>query len=199
MHNYDPGVSLRTRVEKVLGRISLFAIVLVWPALSVGQVVPAAKGGNARLLVGGEYSYFKTDFPSTVHMHGIGAYADFNATPRIGVEGEARFIDFGDFHGENEKTYMIGPKIYLRPFGKIKPYGKFLLGRGSIQYPFSIGSGSYFAYAPGGGVDYRVNRNWYLRVDYEYQFWPSAPGIPGEPNNGLTPNGISGGISYRIF
>lgn len=199
MHNYQPGVSLRTRVKKVLGKFSLLVLVALSPALLLGQVVPAAKGGDARLLVGGEYSYFKTDFPSTVHMQGIGAFADFNATPRLGLEGEARFIYFDDFHGENETTYMIGPKVYLFPFWRIKPYGKFLLGRGSIQYPFSIGKGSYFAYAPGVGVDYRARRNWYFKVDYEFQFWPSAPGIPGEPSNGLTPSGISGGIAYRIF
>jgi hypothetical protein len=35
-------------------------------------------------------------------------------------------------------------------------------------------------------------------VDYEYQFWPSAPG-GGLPTHGLTPNGFSFGASYRIF
>jgi opacity protein-like surface antigen len=191
--------SLSLRIEKVFRRFSLLTVFLLAPLLLQGQVGPAARGGNARLLAGGQYSYFHTDFPSTVWMHGIGGYANFFVTPRYGAEGEARFIYFGDFHGEHEKNYLIGPKVYLRPFGKIKPYGKFLIGRGSIQYPFQIGSGSYFAYALGGGIDYRLRRNWYFRADYELQFWPSAPGIPGEPSNGLTPHGVSGGLAYRIF
>lgn len=188
-----------SRIDKVLEKLVLLAILFLCPALAVGQVGPAARGGNARLLAGGEYSYFKTDFPSTVHMQGIGAFVDFNATPRIGVEGQARFINFQSYNGENETTYLIGPKIYLRPYSRIKPFGKILVGRASIQYPFNIGKGSYFAYAPGGGIDYRATRNWYFRAEYEFQFWPSAPGIPGQPSNGLKPNGVSAGIAYRIF
>jgi opacity protein-like surface antigen len=192
-------MSLSSRIEKVLRKFSLLAILLLSPVLFHGQVGPAARGGNARLLAGGQYSYFHTDFPSTVDMHGIGAYANFFFTPRFGAEGELRFIYFGDFHGENQKNYLIGPKVYIRPFGRIKPYAKFLIGLGSIRYPFNIGSGTYFAYAPGGGIDYRVFHDWYFRADYEFQFWPSAPGIPGEPNNGLTPRGVSGGLAYRFF
>lgn len=187
------------RIRQVLGKLPFVLAVMLCASSLMAQVVPAAKGGDTRFLVGGEYYYFKTDFPSTVKMHGIGAFADYHFSPRFAVEGEARFLNFGSFHGENEKTYLVGPKIYLRPYARLKPYGKFLFGHASIQYPFSIGKGSYFAYAPGGGIDYRVQRNWYFRAEYEYQFWPSAPGISGQPSNELKPNGLSVGFAYRLF
>jgi opacity protein-like surface antigen len=199
MHDYKIAVRLCLRIENVFERLCLIAMILLSPSMLLAQVIPSARGGDSRLLVGGEYSYFKTDFPSTVHMQGLGAFADFHFTPRLGVEGETRFLYFDSFHGENEKSYLIGPKIYLRPYSRLRPFGKFLFGQGSIKYPFSIGSGSYFAYASGGGIDYRVKHNWFVRAEYEYQFWPSAPGISGQTSKGLKPNGVSIGIAYQLF
>ena len=51
--------------------------------------------------------------------------------------------------------------------------------------------------APGGGVDFRLNRRIHLRLaDFEYQFWPQAA-------YGTTPAfssiGVSSGIRVRIF
>jgi hypothetical protein len=38
-----------------------------------------------------------------------------------------------------------------------------------------------------------------LRAEYEYQLWPSAPGVGGEPSNGMKPNGFSVGFAYKPF
>jgi hypothetical protein len=51
-------------------------------------------------------------------------------------------------------------------------------------------------------VEYRLARRWTVRADYEYQIWPSAPGAEityPNPSHGMTPNGFSGGIAYRLF
>jgi len=53
--------------------------------------------------------------------------------------------------------------------------------------------------APGGGLDYALNRRWKVRADYEFQIWPSAVGIPGIQTGSVHPNGVSVGISYRLF
>jgi hypothetical protein len=77
--------------------------------------------------------------------------------------------------------------------------GKLLFGAGRMTFPFSIGQGSYFVQEPGGGVDYILSHHWRVRADYEYQIWPSAPHVIGEPNpSPLHPNGVSLGIAYRI-
>lgn len=195
------GLNLRFRLrgEQVLRKFWIAAILCLSPAFLLGQVVPAARGGNTGIWVGAEYSNFHADFGGNTRLQGVGGLVDLNYTPRIGLAGEARFLSFGDFHGETEKNYLIGPKVYLRPYSRIKPYAKLLVGLGQIQYPFNIGSGTYFALAPGGGIDYRLRMRWRIRGDYEYQMWPKAPGIANEPSHGLTPNGFSVGVLYRLF
>jgi opacity protein-like surface antigen len=76
---------------------------------------------------------------------------------------------------------------------------KGLIGMGVIEFPNHLAYGRYFAFAPGGGVDFNVNPRWRLRADYEYQFWPQAPGIPGISSGMMNPNGVSVGFTYRVF
>jgi hypothetical protein len=84
-------------------------------------------------------------------------------------------------------------------------------GAGLITTPYypAAGSlkGSFFAYAPGGTVEYRLTHQLSLRGDYEFQFWPSFVGPPTfnssgvlvEHNHGLTPNGLSVGATWRFL
>ena len=133
-----------------------------------------------------------------MRLSGAGVYVDWNLFGRLGAEGEARFLRFNqskDFHSDH---YLVGPR-YSMHYRKFRPYVKFLMGAGEINYPYDLAHGGYFSMAPGAGVDYRINRHFTARADYEYQFWPTAPGLPGAPSSGLTPNGFSVGIGYRIF
>jgi hypothetical protein len=41
----------------------------------------------------------------------------------------------------------------------------------------ALDPGTYFAFAPGGLFEYRLNRRLFLRGDYEYHFWPAFKGI----------------------
>ena len=172
---------------------------LLSPARVSSQVVPSAYGSNRNIWAGAEYSNFLPDFGRPQRLTGIGAYVDLNMTPRWGVEGEARFLLFNGFAGEAQDNYLIGPRITLLHRGKFRPYAKVLVGIGQDDFPFTIGTGRYLALAPGGGVDYRLSRRIALRAEYEYQFLPSAPGVAGEPSNGMKPNGFSGGFAYRLF
>lgn len=163
------------------------------------QVVPAASGSSSNIWAGAEYSNFLPDFGPSQRIAGIGAYADWNVTPRLGVEAEVRFLRFGGFSGESQDNYFAGPRITLFHHGKLVPYAKVLVGIAQNDFPFKIGTGRYLAYAPGGGLDYRLSHRVALRAEYEYQLWPSAPGVSGEPSNGMKPNGFSAGFAYRLF
>jgi hypothetical protein len=48
-------------------------------------------------------------------------------------------------------------------------------------------------------LEYGITKKLVVRGDYEYQWWPSFSGIAGLPNNGLTPNGLSLGVKYRLI
>jgi hypothetical protein len=163
------------------------------------QVAPSAVGGNATLWVGGEGSSFNPAYDSVNRLEGPGAFVDFNFTRKLGIEGEARWLHFNGDGGETQSDYLGGVKYRLYRFHKFSLNAKFLLGGVWINYPLNIGTGSYFAYAPGGYIDYRLSRHLAIRGDYEYQILPSAPGFPGEPSNGLKPSGFTVGIAYRLL
>jgi opacity protein-like surface antigen len=175
----------------------LVALFLLTASLAAAQAVPDAEKGRASLWAGAGYSRFQPDFgPNT--MGGVTAFTSLNLG-RWGVEAKARFLRFSSFHGETQSHYLAGPRYFLFPMGRLRPFAGILVGVGSIHYPFQIGNGSYFSYAPYGGAEFRLTRRVALRAEYEYQFWRSAPGIPGEPSHGLTPNGFTVGASWRLF
>lgn len=126
---------------------------------------------------------------------------DCNLTARFAAEAEARFSGLLGSQDDNEaqKDYLIGPSARVYHWQRFQANAKFLLGGVWIAFPDAIATASYLAYVPGGNITYRIDRRWSARIDYEYQFLPSAPGIPWQANNGLTPNGWSFGLAYKLF
>ena len=114
------------------------------------QVVPAAYGPADTLWVGAEYSNIDASFPyqSGDRLAGVGAFADFNVRAHLGLEGDARFMQFGGYQAETERTLLGGPRYRFNWFGKFQPYAQGLIGVATIQYPFKIGQGEL----PGGGA-----------------------------------------------
>lgn len=185
-------------IRKLLG-----VALLLFPISIFAQVATATQGGGLSLSAGAEYSNFQPDWGPN-RMGGIAAFADADHIifRNLGAEGEARWLIFNEFQGEHESNYLIGPRYRVIRFHRLSAYAKFLMGGGLITYPDKIGSGSYFAYTPGATGEYRLSRRFSARVDYEYQFWPSAPGLVftfPNPSHGLNPHGFSAGVSYRIF
>ncbi len=175
-------------------------LVLQWPpeVHLRAQAVPSASSRRLVVWAGGEYSNFQTGFDGD-RIGGLGVYVDFDRTAHWGAEAEARWSHLEDIQGQSVSNYLIGIR-YRRPLehGTIVPYAKLLAGAGVMNYPSNIGHGSYFAFAPGAGVDFRITSRFSVRTEYEYQRWPAAPGFPGYPSHGLSPNGVSIGFAWRI-
>ena len=186
-------------VIKTIRKVFVFGLFL--SAASVfAQVASSVTGGEAVLIGGGEVSGFKPDY-GNAYLLGLGATFDFNFTPKIGMVGEARWLHFHNSEDGDEKQsdYLVGAKYRVWRYKKLDFDAKFLIGGVWITFPLDIGTGSYFAYAPGGFVDYRFSRRWSARGGYEYQILPSAPNIPGQPSHGLQPHGWTAGIEYTIL
>jgi opacity protein-like surface antigen len=164
-----------------------------------GQVAPSATGGAATVWVGGEFSSFNTDYDARTRIVGPGIFGDFNLTPKLGIEGEARWMHWNGTEDQTQSDYLGGVKYRIFKIQKLSIYAKIMVGGVWVRFPDDIGTGSYFAFAPGAIGEYRLTRRLAVRGDYEYQFLPSAPGFPGEPSNGLTPNGFSVGVAYRLL
>ena len=172
---------------------------LLGPAVAFSQVAPSVKGGESTLWVGAEGSTFNPDYDDRSRLVGIGVLVDYNLKPKYGAEFEARWLKWKGDGDQKQSDYLGGVRYRFWQYHRFGFNAKFLLGGVWIDYPFEQGSGSYFAYAPGAFVDYRVSRRFSVRGDYEYQILPSAPGFPGLPSHGLSPNGFSAGITYRVL
>ncbi len=189
--------------------IYVVAVCCLLPVPLVSQSHPSAEGGPGSIRVGVSFSTFNPDYgcssnsPLTCWQNHVMGFAPYLATrpilfDRIGAEGQARFLVWHGPTGLTETSYMAGPDVRAARFGALSLSAKLLLGVGRFSVPApQIGTGSYFAYAPGGVADYRMARRVTARIDYEYQRWPSFSGLNGK--HGLTPNGLSVGISYAIF
>jgi opacity protein-like surface antigen len=190
----------------------LFLVGLALSAFSAAraQVAPSVVGSETHLWAGAEYSRFLSDYhvsPLTpgaagngnYQLKGVTFFANLGIHGRFSLEGEARLLTFDKPFGETEKAFLIGPSARLYRRGRLSLNAKFLGGAGLINFPFDLGYGSYFAFAPAGNVEYRLTRHFKARAEYEYVFQPSAPGLPNQPSNGVNPHGFNVGIAYRIF
>ena len=170
------------------------------------QVAESATGAPPHLWAGVEGSTFNPDYNKVGgRLDGVGFYGDYDLAHHLGVEAEIRLLDLKIVAGQTQKTFLIGPRINAYRYNKFTFYAKALGGVGLIDYPYatgttvSIGYGSYFTFALGGGAEYQLRPRLKIRGEYEWEDYPTAPGFQGQPSNGLTPTGYSGGISYRIF
>jgi hypothetical protein len=185
-------------VNRTIKNLRLSSLVILALLLPAGRVLHAqakatATGLGSLLSVGGEGSIFQMDYGKR-YVEGFAGYADINPTWRYGAEAEVRFSRFGTNESVYETTYLVGPRVVVSPRqGKLRPYAKFLIGLGHINYPFTYATGNYLTYAPGAGVDYVVNDRWIVRaVDFEYQDWPKFT------YGALHPYGVSVGIAFRL-
>jgi len=176
-------------------------VVLFAPFISLhAQVVPSANGRTLALSAGGLGSIFQPDYAglevaqtSPNRLYGAGAYVDARFSRWMQLEGEFRWMRFNQYYwepsaGNGENVYLVGPRIPIRNFRKVTPYGKVLIGAGNGSFL----TGTSFVVDYGGGLDYQLSRHLTVRaVDFEYQQWFVTPT--------LWPYGGSVGISYKIF
>jgi hypothetical protein len=159
---------------------------------ALAQALPTASGPGAYLIVGGTFSDFQADYGQRT-ITGAGIYADANLIWRLGMEGEARRMDYPDGSGRRQSTLLAGARWSFRAKGFV-PYVKLLAGGGRFDFPYGYGTGDYFVVAPGAGVDLRLGQRVRLRLmDFEYQVWP------GFTYGSIHPYGVSAGISYQIL
>jgi hypothetical protein len=129
---------------------------------------------------------------------GVAAFADYNhIIGRVGLEGEGRWLNWHS-NNLNQSNYLAGPRVLVFSGRRMSANVKFLAGGAFIHYPWPHSHTDFWsAYVPGGTVGYRVSPRFLVRADYEYQMWPGYVGVKGQ--HGLTPNGFTVGVSYRLF
>ncbi|MGA9425696.1 MAG: hypothetical protein WBV33_11520, partial [Terracidiphilus sp.] len=116
------------------------------------------------------------------------------------LEVEARDISLNHSSSQpsNFRQDTVGGGIiYSWPhYARLRPYGKFLMSYGSIDFLTPLfptyTHDTRTVLAPGLGFDYRVYGPLLVRVDYEYQFWQQL--FSGT----LEPQGFTVGAAYAF-
>ncbi len=168
---------------------------------AVSQVVPAGRTGKGPpLSVGVAYSNYNTDWSG--RLSGATVWADWNfyKLPPLwdgfGIEIEGRDLNFGRTGGDPKLRMdtFEGGLIYTTHFyRRFHPYAKFLFGDGSIDFTVSpnYSHDTRSMYVPSAGADTRFYENLWLRVNYEYQFWPDFFN-----HHAFNPHGWDVGVAY---
>ncbi len=115
----------------------------------------------------------------------------------FGLEVEGRSHLNIDRTGGDPKLRMDtleGGVIYTTHFyRRFHPYMKFLVGDGSIDFTVApnYSHDTREMYVPGVGADTRFYKSFWLRANYEYQFWPHFFN-----HRALIPSGVDIGVAY---
>jgi opacity protein-like surface antigen len=129
---------------------------------------------------GGGYSYINTSVPSQnrIAMNGVSLTGNADFTRRFGVAadfGYARNFDVYGGHSADLLTYMAGPAFYPWRMRRLNVYTHLLLG-GARETGVNLNSDrhvllgyvNHFAWAFGGGLQYRVTHSLSLRIGADY-------------------------------
>jgi Outer membrane protein beta-barrel domain len=203
-------------------RLSLAALFVsaVMPGFS--QVVPAATQKTWPIEIGGGLSYFGThiinhEFPTVDYksfdgnLLGPAAWLDFNLPhmPQriygLGIEMEGRMLSWDNSGTDpllKEKTGQGGVIYKWHHYHNLRPYGKFLMGFGSIDFQGTYPGCKHDCNHDtdkfldmGGGAEYRVRGDLWVRGDYEYELWTGF----GQPaNKTVYPKGFTVGVTYDM-
>jgi len=173
----------------------LLAVCLSMAPLARAQVVPAADQGGLSLSAGGTASGYYLNYGEQ-KLLGVTAFVDADTRRNLSAEAEVRQLQFHNTTGITATTYLAGGR-YFRNVARFQIYAKFLAGFGHANLEFGLAQANSLVIAPGGGVDFMLNRRVHLRLaDFEYQRWPQA--VYG-PTPSLASTGVSTGIRFRIF
>ena len=116
------------------------------------------------------------------NLHGWEASFEGKVLPLVGIVGDVSghygsqsFVEVTPNGPQNinvtghEQEYLFGPRLSV-PVGKFTPFAELMVGAAHIHTGGTLPSPSNtsFAYAVGGGLDYRIFRPIALRVEGDY-------------------------------
>lgn len=194
MNNFFPvracGSFRIPRAPSLCGLAVLVFVCLAAPDAARAQASESANAGHGLFSIGGGGSGVLLQYGQR-KMIGATAWGDIDTIRRIGIEAEVRWVDFQQTANVHAETYLGGARYHFN-FRRMQPYVKGMAGFGRFNFPYNFATGNYLVVAGGGGIDYRLNRKWGFRADFEYQYWPQFTyGAMSSPN-------VTLGLRYHI-
>jgi opacity protein-like surface antigen len=157
---------------------------------------------NPKGEIAGNYTYIHIN-PGVVNFdcHGGGGSAAWSLNQYLGVVGEfsaCKWAGIPSGLNAHTLTYLFGPRLTYRAYGRLDPFGEVLFGGAHIHgqtYGFTgSGTESSFAMAIGGGVDYKWKPSVAIRLiqaDYLY----TRLGAPTTHQNNFR---LQAGVVFRF-
>jgi hypothetical protein len=186
--------------------VSLLFLILVSAASRLGaQVTYSAREGRTPLSVGFGVADFSDDWGTrNPRQVGLTLWIDWHLPHMpsklrgLGLEFEGRDVNYAtpdSIPGHRMTTGLAGPMFQWRREKRIRPYAKYLLGIGNLDFPGSCcyQQDTRAIFAPGAGADVRLIGRLSARGEYEYQMWHAIFG----PHD-LTPQGFTFGVVYDL-
>lgn len=186
--------------------VSLLFLFLIGLASRLGaQVTYSAREGTTPLSVGFGVADFSDDWGTqNPRQVGLTLWIDWHLPhmPRrlqgLGLEVEGRDVNYATpsyLPGHRMDTGLGGPIFEFRRNHRVRPFVKYLVGLGSIDFPNGTNyeHDTRTVYAPAAGADVRLLGRLSARGEYEYQFWHQLFG----PHD-LNPQGFTFGIVYDL-
>jgi len=192
-------------------RLSIFLILLaIAPSFATAQV-PASNGGGHATEIAAEYNYVRSNAPpGDCDCFSLDGGSVSIAQP-LGSGHLAAAFDASVTHGSGISasgydltlsSFTVGARYRPWLHARWNPFGQVLVGvahaSGTLvegDTPAANDSSLTFASVIGGGLDYRVNRHWSLRVvDADYLLTTYSNGVNDHQNNLR----IGAGIAYRF-
>lgn len=149
-------------------------------------------GKTADITVFGGYQRVHPDYGPYSSNGGIFG-VDFTRYFHLPVVPSLEFrANFNSNIAVQEHTYLFGLRAAV-PFRHFLPYGDFLVGPGTIDFPYNVGytHDNSVVYSYGGGIDIPVTRNFALKLDAQGQHWNTG-------NLTYTPTLGTVGVTYTI-
>jgi opacity protein-like surface antigen len=125
---------------------------------------------KAEFFAGYEYEHLN---PGGRGCHGFDVNLAYNVKDWVGAVGDFGFCrETGLPSGisAHDFNYMFGPRVTYRNNSKLQPFGQVLFG-GQHEGTNSLGTANSFALTLGGGVDYKYNDRFSIRVIQAEYLW----------------------------
>lgn len=184
--------------------VSLLSLLIVGAASRAGaQVTYSAREGKLPFSVGFGVADFSDDWgTNNPRQVGLTIWADWriphlpSKIDGLGIEFEGRDVNYATpsyIAGHRMTTGLAGPMFEFRRQSRVRPFVKYLMGIGNIDFPNGTNyqQDTRAIFAPAGGVDVRLLGRLSARGEYEYQMWHAIFG----PHD-LTPQGFTIGVLY---
>jgi opacity protein-like surface antigen len=164
----------------MLRKTLLCCFLVLLSALAWSQDAPS------RIEIFGGYSYTSSNFAWTGNgENGWNAGVALNAYKWIGFKADFaqyRYTNPGCCHSTTT-TFLFGPQVSipLSRASRIRPFGEFLIGGAHINDTGLSQSNIFqqatsFAWAMGGGLDFRLSNHFWLRGEADYLHTHLVPG-----------------------